>query len=213
VEKYNDLDTLLILALVLDGNRSNATAVRQKAIKLMKKVQPIVARAVLNTICKGTAAQAVKALELFIEDYLYYAIPAREIGDQGYSGMAIINEEEAIPVSLEFESEEDFLWAIRNEEELWTGICKDLLWDDYSKVRTPYDFEILEDGNWAIKVRHEPIVVKADILLFGSVGFSGAPKHWGVELKKDEPLFLTELVSQDQETETKRFRVSKDKAQ
>lgn len=209
--KYNDLDTLLILALV-ESNAKETREIQKKALKLMKKVQPIVASAVLKTLCFGTSAQCKKALDMFIEDYLYYALPAAQIGAQGYSGMAIVNKEESIPVSLTFETEEDFRWALKNEEELWTGICKDLLWDAYKEQRTPYTYEFQADGSWTIKVPHEPIVIKADILLFGSVGFKGTPKHWGVELKENEPLFLSELVSDDQETPTKRFRAAKEAA-
>jgi hypothetical protein len=212
VKLYNDLDTLLILALVLSNNRNNATAVRQKAIKLMKKVQPIVGRAVLKTITQGTAAQAVKALELFIEDYLYYALPASEIGQSEHPGMVIINHEEAIPLNIHYETEEDFKWARRNESEILTTICKSLLWDAYAEIRTPYEYELKEDGSWSIVVPHEPIPVKADILLFGSWGFSGAPKYWGVELKKNEPLFLTELVAEDRETPTFLYAAAKETA-
>lgn len=211
MEKYNDLDTLLILALV-ESNAKETREIQKKALKLMKKVQPIVAAAVLKTLCHGNSAQCKKAFDLFVEDYLYYAQPAAIVGGQGYSGMVIVNQEEVIPVSLTFETEDDFRWAIQNEEELWTGICKDLLWDAYAEVRTPYQPDYQPDGKWFISVPHEPIVVKADILLFGSVGFKGAPKHWGLELKKDEPLFLSELVSADQETPTQRFRASKDVA-
>lgn len=206
MEKFGDLDTLLILALT--NKNHGFKEVQKKALKMAKKKQTegIVARAILKPIMdRKTHAESVNELFLIAEDYLYYALPAAEIGKRdAFCGMAVINQEEAIPVIVRYETEEDFHWARDNEAELWTAICKQLLWDAYKEIRVPYEIEFCTEDSTKhyIKVPHEPVVVKADILMFHKYGYSGAPKHWGLELKKDEPLFLTELVSEDQETPT-----------
>lgn len=206
MEKFDDLCTLLILALV--NKNHGFKEVQKKALKMAKRKQTegIVARAILKPIMdRKTHADSVKELFLIAEDYLYYALPAAEVGKRdAFCGMAVIDQEEVIPVIVRYETEEDYHWARDNEDELWTGICKHLLWDAYKEIRVPYEIEICADDptKHNIKVPHEPVVIKADILMFHKYGFSGAPKHWGLELKKDEPLFLTELVSEDQETPT-----------
>lgn len=206
MEKFDDLHTLLVLALV--NKNHGFKEVQKKALKMAKKKQTvgIVARAILKPIMdRKTHADSLRELMDFIDEYLYYALPAAEIGKRdAFCGMAIINEEEAIPVVVRYETHEDFHWARDNEEELWTAICKDLLWDAYKEIRVPYEIEICKEDptKHYVKVPHEPVVLTADILMFAKYGYSGNPKHWGLELKKDEPLFLTELVSEDQDTPT-----------
>jgi hypothetical protein len=206
VEKFGDLDTLLILALTHKNH--GFKEVQKKALKMAKKKQTegIVARAILKPIMdRKTHSDSLKELMLFIDEYLYYALPAAEIGKiDAYCGMAILREEEAIPVCVRYESVEDFHWARDNEAELWTAICKDLLWDAYKEIRVPYEIEICKEDptKHYVQVPHEPVVLTADILMFSKYGYSGSPKHWGLELKKNEPLFLTELVSEDRETPT-----------
>ncbi|MNV67719.1 hypothetical protein D3C71_1605290 [compost metagenome] len=111
------------------------------------------------------------------------------MGARGYDGFAI-HDKVVYPVEIHYETEEDFLWARKNETEVWTGVCRDLLYEFRDAPR--------EEGS--------PHRVTADVLLFGNRGFSGVVKHWGVEIKDGLPFYLNGLVAEDREPPVFRYR-------
>jgi hypothetical protein len=187
---FHDLDVLLILALTRKFHgKTNKRAVKEKIKDIWARTQPIVQRGVLKGMYYMKTDELDRNLNWFISDYMYYSIPATQLGAQGYSGYAIYDKT-VYPVEVTYESEEDFLWAIRNIEEIRTKVCTDLLWEF---CREP----------------GQPREVKADVLMFQNCGYDGLPKHWGIKMNDDAPISIDDMISPDCETPTFRYRPTK----
>lgn len=166
---YNDLDTLLILALTESFH--GPKAMYKKAIKLLKCVKPKVEAGLLKFILASGIGTAVKELYTFCDEYLYYALPAAELGKDGFDGMMIMGEE-VYPIVVNYESQEDYNWLVKNEEEIYTAAC----------------FDIMD--------RHNVRKCAAEFLMFPKHGYRGIPQWWGVEDEHNE-LRILDVISED----------------
>jgi hypothetical protein len=189
-ELYHDLDVLLLLALVRENHgRSNKRAVKEMVKGLWSRCQPVVQQGVLKGMMYMKTDELDRTLNWFISDYLYYSVPATQLGAQGFDGYAI-HEKVVYPVTVYYETEEDYRWALKNEEEIRTGVCRDLLFEFRDTPR--------KEG--------EPRCAKADVLMFQNRGYKGVPKHWGVQMNDDLPFYLNGLVAEDRSAPVHRFR-------
>lgn len=190
---YHDLDVLLLLALARRNHgKTNKRAVKELAKELYSRAQPVVQQGILKGMLYLKTDELDQQLNWFISDYLYYSVPATQLGAKGYDGYAI-HDKVVYPVEVHYETEEDYRWAIKNEEEVRTGICRDLLYEFRDAPR--------KEG--------EPRCAKADVLLFANRGYKGVPKHWGVQMNDDLPFYLNGLVAEDRSTPVHRFRPKK----
>lgn len=169
---YHDLDAFLILALV--ERNHGQKEMYKKAVDMFRgkvKVKPEVAQGFIQKMIQPRTPQAaVKQFNTYVEDYLYYALPAREIGDKGYNGMAILDGV-FYPIEILYETEEDYLWAIANEKEIYTAALFYLAW--YHRVTDN---------------------IEAEFLLFATYGYRGMPHWWtikniGAPLKYEDLLY------------------------
>lgn len=186
---YHDLDVLLILALVrVNHGKSNKRAVKEKVKDLWGRTQPIVQQGVLRGMMYMKTDELDRNLNWFISDYLYYSVPATQLGAQGFDGYAI-HEKVVYPVAIWFETEDDYHWARNNQSEIWTGVCRDLL----------YEFRD------APRAEGVPRKATAEVLLFQNRGYNGLIKHWGVEMNDDLPFYLNGLVAEDRDATVHRI--------
>lgn len=189
-ELFHDLDVLLRLALVRTNHgKANKRAVKEMVKELWGRTQPIVQQGILKGMLYMKTDDLDRQLNWYISDYLYYSVPATQLGAQGYDGYAI-HDKVVYPVEVHYETEADFLWARKHESEVWTGICRDLLYEFRDAPR--------DEG--------APRRATADVLMFGNRGFSGVVKHWGVQMNDDLPFYLNGLVAEDRETPVYRYR-------
>jgi hypothetical protein len=178
---FHDLDVLLRLALVRKfHSKTNKRAVKEMVKELWDRTQPIVQQGVLKGMMYMKTDELDRTLNWFISDYLYYSVPATQLGAQGFDGYAI-HEKVVYPVEIWYETPEDYHWARMNQSEIWTGVCRDLLYTFRDAPR--------EEG--------APRRATADVLLFQNRGYNGLIKHWGVEMNDDLPFYLNGLVAED----------------
>lgn len=186
-DPYNELDILLLLELTRFFHRDRRT-VQKKAIKLLNKSTPTAYRAVTSQISAGTAEKSAKLLRDMVDEYLYLALPAKEISKMGGDGYLVLDEDyDAIPITISYETPEDFLWARKNEDEIRTAVLKRVLWNRRETTRS----------------------VKGRILLFGSVGYSGIDKYWGVSIADDYVFDWYDFFSDSKEP-TQRYKAVKE---
>lgn len=156
---YHDLDTFLILALVEINH--GPKAMYKKAVEMYRgkvKVKPEVAQGIIRKSIKDRDIKTVSyKINAYIEDYLYYALPAKEAGKVGAQGL-VIYEGHAHPIVVTYETEEDYWWVLENETEIYTAASFWLVWN----YRLTQDFS-------------------GDFLMFASYGFKGQPRYWGIK--------------------------------
>lgn len=147
---YSDLDVYLILKLieVNHGRRE----MYKKAIKLMKASKPKVVRDVLQILLDNKQSDASTVLDTFCDVYLRVAEPAATINQLGFDGMVILDNI-AYPITLHFESQEDYLWSVENEDALHYVAVYGALSHD-----------------WEFKVTPE---TRAEVVLFPELGYQG----------------------------------------
>lgn len=194
---YHDLDVLLILALTRSAHgSSNKRAVKEMVRKIWDRSLPAVQTAILRGMYYMKTDELNQQLNWHIADYEYYSIPATQLGAQGFDGYAI-HEKTVYPITVYYETVEDYRWALKNEPEVWTAVCRDLL------------FEFRD----APRPEGTPRQAKADILMFANKGYRGVPKHWGVQMNDDLPFYLNGLVAEDRSAPVLRFRPANNKEQ
>jgi len=156
---YHDLDAFLILALVELNHGQKA--MYKKAVEMFRgkvKVKPEVSQGFIRKAIKSRDVSIAKyKIDAYIEDYLYYALPAREVGKLKAQGM-VIYEGVVHPITVTYETEADYWWAIANETEIYTAVAFWLVWH----YRLTKDFS-------------------GEFLMFGNYGFKGIPRWWGIK--------------------------------
>lgn len=156
---YHDLDVLLILALI--KREHGAKAMYKKAVQMVRgkvKVEPKVVHGILKVLTSPNSPNfASRKLDEFIEDYLYYALPAREIGAEKGVGM-VIYKDQVYPIHVTYETSSDYWWSVENETEIYTAAIFWLIW---------------EHGVTDI--------IEAEFLMFTMYGFKGIPRWWCVK--------------------------------
>lgn len=188
--RYHDLDILLLLALTRSVHgSSNKRAVKEMVRQLWDRTVPAAQTAILRGMYYMKTDELNQQLNWHIADYQYYSIPATQLGALGFDGYAI-HEKVVYPVEVHYETEDDYRWALKNEQEVWTGVCRSLL----------YDFRD------APRPEGTPRQAKAEILMFANKGYRGIPKHWGVQMNDDLPFYLGGLVAEDRSAPVRRFR-------
>ena len=100
---------------------------------------------------------ASRKLDNYIDDYLYYALPARKLGDAGVMGM-VIHDGVVWGIDVTYETEEDLLWARENETEIYTTVLFWLIWH----------YRIVDN-------------IEAEFLMFANWGFKGIPRWWAIK--------------------------------
>lgn len=156
---YHDLDAFLILALTeaFHGQK----AMYKKAVLMYRgkiKCKPEVTQGFIRKVIKSRDYKAgAYKVDGYIADYLYYALPARLLGDAGAQGMVFVGDT-AWPIEVTYETEEDFWWAHENETEIYTAVSFYLVWH----YRLTQDFS-------------------GEFLMFATYGFKGIPRWWGIK--------------------------------
>jgi len=156
---YHDLDAFVILALVEKFHGQKA--MYKKAVEMFRgkiKCEPQVSQGfILKAIKKRDVRTFVYKIDAYIDDYLYYALPARDLGDDGALGM-VFYEGVVHPIVVTYETEDDYWWAIENEHEIFTAANFWLVWEHR-----------LTEG------------INAEYLMFATYGYSGMPRWWGIK--------------------------------
>lgn len=156
---YSDLDAFLILALTERLN--GVKAAYKKAVEMYRgkgNIEPKMAKGVIANCIKARDVKAfVGQFNQYVQDYLYYALPARDLAREGAQGMVIVGEE-VWSIEVTYETEEDYWWSIENETEIYTAASFWLIWH----YRLTQDFS-------------------GDFLMFNKYGYRGIPRWWGVK--------------------------------
>ena len=156
---YHDLDAFLILKLIEINHGKKA--MYKKAVDIYKgkvKAKPEVAQGFIKKcILDRNVESASRKLDNYIDDYLYYALPARKLGDKSVMGMVIHNGV-VWGIDVTYETEEDLLWARENETEIYTAALFWLIWH----------YRIVDN-------------IEAEFLMFANWGFKGIPRWWAIK--------------------------------
>lgn len=156
---YHDLDAFLILKLIETNHGQKA--MYKKAVEMYTgkvKVKPEVAQGFIKkSIAERNVKHAARKINEYIADYLYYALPARELGDQGQNGM-VIYDGTVYPIVVSYETADDYHWAVANEHEVYTAALFYLTW--LHRVSTN---------------------IEAEFLMFATYGYRGIPHWWSIK--------------------------------